>query len=153
MKTDIMKYTEKISNELNELLTRNYDAEAGYKMAADRVENPELKKFFNERAKDRYDFGHQLKNEIVSYGETPDKGTSFKGDMHRTWMNLKTALSSNNEEVLLEEAIRGEKEFIETYNELLQEENLAPTTESLIKVQRDSVQNTLREIKIFETVA
>ncbi len=148
-----MKYSEKMSNNLNELLTKNYDAEAGYKLAADKVKNENLKKFFTRRAKERYDFGHQLKNEITSYGETPDKGTSFKGDAHRAWMNLKSAVSSDNEESILEEAIRGEKAALEEYNEILSEPNLPPTTESILTIQRDNVNNALEEVKTFEAIA
>lgn len=32
-----MKYTEEVANKLNELLEKNYDAEAGYKLAKDNV--------------------------------------------------------------------------------------------------------------------
>ena len=148
-----MKYSEKMSNNLNELLTKNYDAEAGYKLATEKVKSENLKKFFTRRAKERYDFGHQLKNEITSYGETPDKGTSFKGDAHRAWMNLKSAVSSNNEETILEEAIRGEKAALEEYNEILSEPNLPPTTESILTIQRDNVKNALEEVKTFEAIA
>ena len=148
-----MKYSEKVSNKLNELLTKNYDAEAGYKMAVDKVENNALKEFFNLRAKERYDFGHQLKGEISSFGETPDKGTSFKADAHRGWMNLKTAFSSNNEEAILKETVRGEKAAIEEYNHILEEPNLPPTTESMLKMQRDNIKKALDTVKTFESVA
>lgn len=148
-----MKYSEKISNKLNELLTKNYDAEAGYKMAVDKVENKNLKEFFTMRAKERYDFGHQLKGEIKSYGESPDKGTSFKADAHRGWMNLKTAFSNNNEESILEEIVKGEKAAIEEYNEILSEPNLPPTTEGILKTHKSNIEKALNEVKTFESVA
>ena len=108
-----MKFTEKMSNKLNELLEKNYDAEKGYKKAAENVENTQLKNFFNEQAQKRYDFGHEIKSEIKNYGETPDKGGSTTGAMHRTWMDIETAFSSNNEETILEEVQKGEKAVIE----------------------------------------
>ena len=104
-----MKFTEKISNNLNELLTKNYDAEAGYKLAEENVKDNTLKEYFGRKAKERYDFGHQIKNEIKVYGESPDKGTSVAGDAHRLWMNVKSTISKNSEEAILEETIRGEK--------------------------------------------
>lgn len=148
-----MKYSEKISNKLNELLTKNYDAEAGYKLASENVKNNTLKEYFNRRAKERYDFGHQIKNEIKVYGETPDKGTSLKGDAHRLWMNVKSTLSKDNEESILEETIRGEKNAIEEYNNILQEPNMPPTTESILKAQRDTIKSALEEVKAFEIMA
>lgn len=148
-----MKYSEKISNKLNELLTKNYDAEAGYKLASENVKNNTLKEYFNARAKERYDFGHQIKNEIKSYGEIPEKGTSFAGDAHRVWMNVKSTLSNDNEEAILEETIRGEKNAISEYNSILEEPNLPPTTESILNVQRDQIKSALEEVKAFEVMA
>ncbi len=147
-----MKYTEKITNKLNDLLTKIYDAEAGFNLAAGKVNNGDLKDFFIKKAKTRNEFGHQIKKEITTYGESPDKGTSLKGDAHRGWMNLKTAFSSNNEEAILEETIRGEKKAVEEYNEILKEEKMPPTTQSVLEMQRENIQTTLQEVKKFESI-
>ncbi|WP_394805711.1 DUF2383 domain-containing protein [Nonlabens ulvanivorans] len=61
-------------------------------MAKEKVESKRLKGFFENQAQERYDFGHELKNEIRNYGATPDKGTSVKGDAHRAWMNINLPL-------------------------------------------------------------
>lgn len=145
-----MNYTEKVSNKLNELLEKNYDAEAGYKAAADNVKNDKLKQFFKERAQDRYNFGHELKEEIRSYGEEPDKGTSWKGDAHRTWMNLKSTLSNDKDEAVLEEAVRGEKAAVQDYQEVLNETELAPSTKTVLEKQRNSVKAALENVKSME---
>ena len=68
-----MKFTEKMSNKLNELLEKNYDAEKGYKKAAENVENTKLKQFFNEQAQKRYDFGHEIKTLRVLQDILEDK--------------------------------------------------------------------------------
>lgn len=147
-----MKYSENIANKLNELLTKNYDAEAGFNLAAEKVNNRDLKNFFLKKAQTRNEFGHQIKTEIKTYGESPDKGTSIKGDAHRGWMNLKTAFSDNNEEAILEETIRGEKKAVEEYNEILKEENMPSTTVSVLEMQRKNIQTTLQEVKRFESM-
>lgn len=46
---DIMKYSEKISNRLNNLLEKTYDAEKGYKLGAEKVENPSIKRFLENK--------------------------------------------------------------------------------------------------------
>lgn len=148
-----MKFSKEIADKLNDLLTKNYDAEAGYKMAEEKVKKNNLKEYFNMRAKERYDFGHQIKSEIKGYGEAPDKGTSLKADAHRGWMNLKTAFSSNNEESILEETIRGEKAAIEEYDNILKDPNLPPTTEKILTTQRSNIQKALLEVKQFEKMA
>lgn len=145
-----MKYTEEVSGRLNDLLEKNYDTEKNYKFAAENVKNPELRAFFNERAQERYDFGHELKSEIRNYGETPDKGSSFSGDLQRTWMNLKTNLSSNKEEAVLEESARGEKSAVDEYNEVLKDKNLPPTTESILRKQRDAITAALNKVRSLE---
>ncbi len=147
-----MKYTEKITNKLNDLLTKNYDAEAGFNLAVEKVNNRDLKDFFLKKAKTRNEFGHQIKNEIKTYGESPDKGTSLKGDAHRGWMNLKTAFSNDNEEAILEETIRGERKAVEEYNDILREENMPSTTKSVLEMQRDNIKTTLQEVKKIESV-
>lgn len=145
-----MKYTEEVSGRLNDLLEKNYDTEKNYKFAAENSKNPELRAFFHERAQERYDFGHELKSEIRNYGEAPEKGSSFTGDLQRTWMNLKTNLSTNKEEALLEESARGEKSAVEEYNEVLEDRNLPPTTESILRKQRDAITAALNKVRSME---
>lgn len=147
-----MNYTEKMSNRINELLTKNYDAEAGYKKAAEIVENPQLKQFFETQAQHRYDFGHELKTEIRNMGETPEKGTSFKGDAHRTWMDIKSTFTSDDEETILNEVTRGEKAAVEEYKEVMSDTTLPPTTKSILSNQVSNIENTLKNVKNFEAV-
>ncbi|MAP53801.1 PA2169 family four-helix-bundle protein [Altibacter sp.] len=147
-----MKYTEKMSNKLNELLEKNYDAEKGYKKAAEIVDNAKLKQFFESQAQNRYDFGHELKSEIRNYGETPEKGTSTAADMHRTWMDIKSTFTSNDEEAILNEVQRGEKKAVEEYDEVINDITLPPTTQTLLTKQRESIKSALQSAKNFEVV-
>tara|TARA_R100000935_G_scaffold27288_2_gene47439 strand:+ start:16751 stop:17197 length:447 start_codon:yes stop_codon:yes gene_type:complete len=145
-------YTDKMSNKLNELLTKNYDAEAGYKKAAEIVENPKLKQFFETEAQVRYDFGHELKTEIRNTGGTPEKGTSVQGDAHRAWMSIKDTFTSNDEENILEEVKRGEKTAVNEYQEVISDTTLPPTTKSILTKQVSNIENTLQNVKNFETI-
>lgn len=147
-----MKITENIANKLNTLLEKNYDAEAGYIAAKDNVNDSNLKNFFKERATNRYDFGHEIKEEIRSFGEKPNKGTSLKGDTHRVWMNLKSTFAKNNDEAILEEAIRGEKNALDDYNEILNDKDIPQTTKEVLEKHRDMVELALRQVKTMESV-
>jgi uncharacterized protein (TIGR02284 family) len=152
MKRDKMKYSEKITKRLNDLLARTYDAEKGYKLAQDKTDNISVKKFLSDKVQQRYNFGHELKEEIKNFGELPEKGGSVKGDLHRTWMNLSTALSSNNTEQILEEVERGEKASLEEYNDILNDTDmvLAPSTENLLKKHRNEIKDALNNAKVYE---
>ncbi|MFD0977554.1 ferritin-like domain-containing protein [Salinimicrobium gaetbulicola] len=145
-----MSHSNDVTEKLNELLEKNYDAEKGFQNAADDVKNERLKAFFGDKARQRYDFGHELKAEISKFGGTPDKGTSVKGDVHRAWMDLKSALTSDKEEEVLEEAIRGEKAALEEYNEAINEKELPPSTANLLIKQRNAIERTLQEVKGLE---
>lgn len=139
-----------VTSKLNELLEKNYDTEKVYKTAADNVKNIRLKSYFKEKAMQRYDFGHELKAEIGSFGETPDKGSSIEGDAYRAWMNLKAAFSSDNEESVLEETIRAEKAAVEDYNKVIKADGFPPTTANLLIKQRNAIERSLNEVKELE---
>ncbi|AKA35323.1 ferritin-like domain-containing protein [Flagellimonas lutaonensis] len=146
------KYTVEMSNKLNELLEKTYDAEKGFKEAAEKVKNPTIKEFFEQKAEQRYNFGQELKNEIRAYGQEPEKGGSLKGTLHRNWMNLKAFFDYNDEEAMLKEVERGEKEAINTYNDILNDEEfvLPPSTETLLMKQRNAIRETLEKANFFE---
>ena len=148
-----MKFTEKISNKLNELLEKNYDAEKGYLNAIEHVESDRLKMFFKRRASERSEFARDLRTEILRYGEEPKSSGSFKGTMHRNWMSLKALFTSNDKEAILEEAIRGEEASLEEYNEVLKDRTLPPSIDSLLIKQKNAIQAAINSEKVYEELA
>lgn len=145
-----MGYSEKVSNKLNALLEKNYDAEKGYRYAAENAQDPQLSAFFMERAQERYDFGHALETEIRTFGQNPDKSSSLAGDAHRTWMNLKTTLSANKDEAALEEAVRGEKVAAKEYEEVLKDPEIPASTANLLLKQKNQIVASLNKMKGLE---
>lgn len=145
--------SETIGTKLNNLLEKTYDAEKGYEKAAENVENSYLKRFFQRKAQERYDFGHELKTEIKSFGQEVDKGDSLTSKAHRSWMDIKALFSSDNEEAMLEEAIRGEKASVEEYTDVLKETELPLSTESVLKKQRNAIETGLNNIKTLEDLS
>ncbi len=139
-------HNEKAVNHLNQLLTRNYDAEAGYKDAAENVEDPQLKNFFQQAAQQRYDFGHKIKGEIKQLGGSPDKGTSVAGDLHRTWIDLKSAVASRNNIAVLNECERGEQAALKDYQEALDSPVISGSCESIIQNQLNEIQGKVQHI-------
>lgn len=142
-----MEFTKEISNKLNKLLVKNYDAEKGYNNAIENVNSDKLKIFFERRSNERGKFASELKKEILQYGEDPKDSGSFSGTMHRNWMSLKSTFSSNNEEAILEEAIRGEEASLEDYTDLIQEPNLPPSIDSLLLRQKSTIQSAINSEK------
>ncbi len=143
-------YSEDVGNKLNDLLEKTYDAEKGFKKAAENVEHTGLKNYFNQKSQERYDFGHELKNEIKAFGQEVDKGGSTTGAAHRTWMDIKALFSSDNKESMLEEAIRGEESAVEEYDDILSETNLPNSTQVLLMQQKNKIMTGLSSIRRLE---
>lgn len=146
-------YTNEVGNKLNNLLEMNYDAVKGYETAASNTNSNVLTEIFERKANERKMFGKELKNEIVSFNETPDKGGSFAGKVHRTWMDTKAFLSSNDDKAMLNEALRGEKIALKEYNEVINSDVHFPeSTTKLLKSQRDTILNDAIIVKKLEEI-
>lgn len=145
-------YTDKVGSKLNDLLEKTYDAEKGFTKAAEHVNESALKNYFKRKSQERYAFGHELKRELEAYGQTPDKGGSFAGAAHRTWMDIKAAFSSDNEDMMLKEAIRGEKASVEEYQEIINETSLPMSTKAILESQKNKIEDGLTKIRTIEDI-
>lgn len=135
---------------LNQLLTRNYDAEKGYKKAAEDIENSTLREFFKDYSGQRYDFGHQIKDEIRKLGGEPDKGSSTKADLHRTWIDVKSIATGKDAEAVVKECIRGEKKALEDYEDTLRSNDLPQSTRQVVQRQHDQIQGAVNRLNQIE---
>ncbi|MCJ8498217.1 PA2169 family four-helix-bundle protein [Chryseobacterium salipaludis] len=140
---------DKIVSALNDLLTKNYDAEKGYKEAAEKIEHTSLKDYFLKQSQNRYDFGHEIKALIAKYGGEPDKGTSVTGDLHRMWIAIRDAFSRGDQDIY-EECIRGEEAFSEEYGETLRNEILPEDVKEVVRKQKNSVDQALATLRTME---
>lgn len=131
---------------LNHLLERNYDAEKGYKKAAEDIENSLLKDFFKDYSGQRYSFGHEIKEEIRQMNGEPDKGSSVKGDLHRTWIDVKSLLTGKDDEAVVKECIRGETTALEDYEDALRRNDLPPSTRQVVQRQHDQIQGAVNRL-------
>lgn len=145
--TDLQENT---TDALNDLLTRAYDAEEGFKQAADAVESPSLVSLFHEYSEQRRNFGHQIKGLITALNGTPDKGASVAGKVHQLWINIRGLLSGGSEEHILEECLRGEEKTIEDYREYLGDKEMHPEAHTLITKQLAEVQEIFGRLKALE---
>ena len=149
-------YSEELGDKLNSILEKNYDAEKGYKKAAENAKSASLKRFFERKATERYNFGHEIKAELKGINQEPEKGGSVTGAAHRTWMDVKSWFSSDNDEAMLEAAITGEKAALEEYNEVLSSKNEPHIPAEMMGVlgkQRMVIQSELETIKRLEDLA
>lgn len=148
-----MEANKELVNHLNELLEKHHDAVRGYEEAAQKVSTSSLKTFLERNANTRRSFAQDLKQEVVSLGGDPESSTSAKADLHRTWLNFKSALSSENDEAVLEECIRGEDAAIKDYDETIRSGDIPQGLNDKLQNQRDQIQQARNELKSLEIEA
>ncbi|GAB3718354.1 hypothetical protein GCM10027592_61220 [Spirosoma flavus] len=128
-----------ILDQLNRLLTISQDAKEGYEKAAESVEDSELKSLFLTQSAQRAEFAQELDREIRTLGGEPNEHTSITADLHRAWISIKTAFTSDDDKATVQECHRGDKEALNTYNSVLQETDLSASTRELLLRHKQSI--------------
>jgi uncharacterized protein (TIGR02284 family) len=139
-------------NVLQGIIEKNYDAEKGYKKAMQDAKNPVLKGFLQQQAAQRSRFATAIDQKLRQLGETPKESGSVAGTLHRAWIDIKSSLSGNDDEAVLEEVIRGEKASVDEYKDVLKKHNLAPEITLELQSQLGDIQNTLNKVKRIEDI-
>lgn len=132
---------------LNDLLAKCYDSEKGYKDAIDDIQDPALQNVFRSYAQQRYDFGHEIKDHIRQLGGEVKKGDTLAAKVHRSWMDLKSTVSSNDEHAILEEAKRGEENALKNYTKALADLPSGTPIHKLLTDQRSRIRQSLNRIE------
>jgi len=106
---------------LNGLIETCKDGEEGFREAAAGVKNSEFKSLFADFSLQRSQFAGVLQELVRSLGGDPESEGSIAGAIHRGWIDLKTALTSNDEKAVLNECERGEDSAKNAYAEALEQ--------------------------------
>ncbi|TVZ28384.1 uncharacterized protein (TIGR02284 family) [Gillisia sp. Hel_I_86] len=144
---------DEVVNKLKQLLEKNYDAEKGFKKAFEDTEHPSLRKFFKQQVVMRNRFKTEIEKELHDLNAHPkiNEGTAT-GKLHRVWIDIKTAMSKNDEEAVLEECIRGEKASVREYEEKLKKAHFSPKVKSMLTNQLNEIRNTVSTVKKLEDI-
>lgn len=106
---------EEIISTLNDLIEVSKDGEEGFRSSAENVDDPQLKAFFLRRSQEVATSVQELQELVRSLGGEPASSTSLSGTLHRRWIDIKTALTSNDTLAVLNETERGEDVALATY--------------------------------------
>ena len=148
----ITKDNKELVNTLQDLLQKNYDAEAGYKQVMQKTENQPLKNWMQQKALQRNTFATELDFQIRKHNAEPKASGTLTGDLHRGWINVKSTLTSDTDEALLEECIRGEKASLTEYEEKLERFNEDSEIKTIIQTQLTTVRSALNTVKRLEDI-
>ena len=152
MSTDTIKTSRKTLKNLVQIL---HDGRDGFKKASEGVKDPQLKQLFSRFSLQRSEFAGELEEELRNLGEKDpqDEGNTITGTAHRVWIDLKAALTKNDEHAVLAEAERGEDAAKAAYKDALEEEELPAPLREVITRQATEVQAAHDEVKALRDAA
>ncbi len=134
---------------VHHLIERCKDGQVGYAHAAKDIEDQDLKTLFHQYSVQRDSMITELQNELHQMGHTDYESTSLEGKVHRTWMDLYSALLSKNRQQVLNECERGEDYAVAAYDKALKAE-LPGNLKTIVQKQYQQVKeahDTIRDIR------
>ncbi len=157
MKTTLEKAKRKTHKDnvgvLQAIIEKNYDANQGYRKAMMDAKDPDLKTFLQQQARQRSNFATAIDKEIRDLGQSPKENGSIAGTLHRAWIDIKSIVTGNDDEKVLEEVIRGEKAKVKEYKGVIRSNTLAPQINTMLQSQLKDIKSTLKHVKILEGLA
>ena len=142
-----MAQQKEIISTINGLIETLKDGQEGFKQAAEAVKDSNLKSLFNEYSLQRARFAGELQQQAQQLGEgEPEESSSVAGAMHRTWIDLKSVLTSGDDHAILAECERGEDSAVKEYKEAMEEGVASPVNE-IISRQYSEVKSAHDRIK------
>ena len=143
-----MTQQKEIISTINDLIETLKDGQEGFRQASQAVKDSRLKSLFNDYSLQRSKFAGELQNEAISLGESnPEDSGSGSGAMHRTWINLKAAITSGDDHAVLAECERGEDSAVAEYKKAMEDEDLSAPIRETISRQFTDVKNAHDRIK------
>ncbi|ULH15754.1 PA2169 family four-helix-bundle protein [Deinococcus sp. KNUC1210] len=144
-----MLTNEQIGDALRKLSGTLRDGEKGFSEAAENAKDSSLKSMFSELSSQRASMAAQLEPMVTQYGETPREGGSVGAALHRTWLNVRDAITGRDDAAVVAEAERGEDVAKGNYEEVLKEE-LPADVRSMVEAQYAQVKashDKVRDLK------
>jgi uncharacterized protein (TIGR02284 family) len=146
-----MSQQKEIISTINDLIETLKDGQEGFRQASEAVKDSKLKSLFSEFSLQRSKFAGELQNEAISLGDhNPEDSGSPSGAMHRTWINLKAAITSGDDHAILAECERGEDSAVNEFKKAMEEKELAAPVRETISRQYADVKRAhdrIRELR------
>ncbi|WP_316831704.1 PA2169 family four-helix-bundle protein [Pedobacter aquatilis] len=146
-----MENNQKIVSDLKGIIAIVNDGKEGYSSAAESTDNIELKAVFAKYVAERALYETELKAHLAKHGAASDNQEGgILGTIHRTWIDIKQALTDKSETALLSAVITGEKAALEKYDGAIKDNQLHADHLNLLTSQRNGIAEALKEIEVLE---
>jgi uncharacterized protein (TIGR02284 family) len=131
---------------INQLIETCRDGQYGFEEAAKSIGDPALRAELMQYSMQRREFATALQQAVRSLGEEPPKSGSLSGKLHRSWMNVRQAVSSSDDYSILAECERGEDSAVEAYREAMS--NAVPAgVDDLVETQYSAIKHVHDRIR------
>jgi len=135
-------------DKLRELRRLNVDSAKGYEEIAELIKKPEIQAAFTAIAVERAEQAAALATQITwNEGAEPESG-SYLAALHRAWIKVRDACTTDSLATVLSEAERGEDAIKQAYEEALTETAGSPIHD-VIKTQYAAVKKTHDAVRDF----
>jgi uncharacterized protein (TIGR02284 family) len=145
---------------LNTLIESHNERIQGYETALDAIEDVELKSLFIKLSQTGWKCKSELVDEVYKLGGTPTKGLKTTSRFIKIWVDVKSALTGNDQMAILTLCKYGEGIAIDTYEKALTNEldNAAIELKAmlhehlkLIRANHYTIKGLLSKLYIIET--
>ena len=135
---------------LNNLIETCKDGQNGFQTAAEGIKRSDIKSLFYQYSQQRAQFAGELQNEVRRLGGDPEQTGSVAATLHRGWINIKSAVTGEDENAVLAECERGEDSAVSNYKDALQDANLPSDVRMVVERQYAQVQEAHDRIRNLE---
>jgi uncharacterized protein (TIGR02284 family) len=136
---------------LNHLIETCKDAERGFRHVADYATDPAVKSLFLDIASQRGRFAADLLPHAQRLGGAREAEGTAAGALHRTWIDLRSAVSRDHLGSVVHEAERGEHFSLGVYRNAL-DGLLPPTVRDVVESQYQEIVTTGLRLRALDGV-
>lgn len=133
---------------LQDLIIRLQDAEKGYKEIALATSNQPLISWLTRYSSERHEYHTVLEAQVALLGGNAVVKTSFLGDLHRMFIDVKINNTSidGEFEAVVDEIERGSNTLIEDYSKVIKEVAMDSGLRAVLQGQRASIEKEVVDL-------
>lgn len=118
---------------VNTLIATTLDSVKGFREAAEDTKDASRSQFFREMSEERSRVASDMQAHVRSLGGDPRTESSNAGALHRTWLNVREAITGNDDETVIREVENGEDYIKGKFETALQDDDLSVETRGLLE--------------------
>jgi uncharacterized protein (TIGR02284 family) len=134
-----------INDVLSELIETLEDGRKGFAQGADKLSGsnrPQLAQQFQASAQQRAEFADQLRSAAGASAPEVDSSGTATAALHRGWMSLKDALTSDDPDAVVKAAITGEEHALSEYDDALGHDDISADMRQTLTDQRGEIEQS-----------